>query len=199
MVAASNSAVDALLVPTPPGPIDAAPKKATMGTRRKWIIALPVVVAIVAVASVVGYKWSRPAGSAFRTERVVRADITERVTATGTLQPVITSPVGAQVSGIVWKLHADYNSPVKAGDLLVELDPALFQNAVSQATAQLAQATASLTSTQATALGAKIVRDRTMNLERKSLVSDSDLDASEAIFGQEIAQAVAENERLLPQ
>ena len=37
-------------------------------------------------------------------------------TATGNLQPVITSPVGAQVSGIVWKLHADYNSKVKAGD-----------------------------------------------------------------------------------
>jgi len=55
--------------------------------------------------------------------RVVRADITERVTATGTLQPVLTSPVGAQVSGIVWKLYADFNSQVKAGDLLVELDP----------------------------------------------------------------------------
>jgi HlyD family secretion protein len=116
--------------------------------------------------------------------QVVRADITERVTATGTLQPVITSPVGAQVSGIVWKLHADYNSVVKAGDLLVELDPALFQNAVASATAQLAQAEANLTSAQAAALGARIIRDRTQIVERKSLVSKADLDATVAIFGQ---------------
>jgi HlyD family secretion protein len=116
--------------------------------------------------------------------QVVRADITERVTATGTLQPVITSPVGAQVSGIVWKLHADYNSKVKAGDLLVELDPALFQNAVASATAQLAQAEANMTSAQATALGARIIRDRTQIVERKSLVSKADLDATVAIFGQ---------------
>jgi HlyD family secretion protein len=106
------------------------------------------------------------------------------VTATGTLQPVITSPVGAQVSGIVWKLHADYNSKVKAGDLLVELDPALFQNAVASATAQLAQAEANLTSAQAAALGARIIRDRTQVVERKSLVSRADLDATVAIFGQ---------------
>jgi HlyD family secretion protein len=116
--------------------------------------------------------------------RVVRADITERVSATGTLQPVITSPVGAQVSGIVWKLHADYNSAVKAGDLLVELDPALFQNAVASATAQLAQAEANLTSAQAAALGARSIRDRTKVVESKSLVSRADLDATVAIFGQ---------------
>jgi HlyD family secretion protein len=116
--------------------------------------------------------------------QVVRADITEHVTATGTLQPVITSPVGAQVSGIVWKLHADYNSKVKAGDLLVELDPALFQNAVASATAQLAQAEANLTSAQATALGARIIRDRTRIVEGKALVSKADLDATVAIFGQ---------------
>src|SRR4051812_20888975 len=69
----------------------------------------------------------------WKTARVVRADIRATVTATGTLQPLVTSPVGAQVSGIVWKLHADFNSRVKAGELLVELEPALFQNAVQQA------------------------------------------------------------------
>jgi HlyD family secretion protein len=120
----------------------------------------------------------------FRTVQVLLADITQRVTATGTLQPVITSPVGAQVSGIVWKLHADYNSKVQAGDLLVELDPALFQNAVASATAQLAQAEANLTSAQAAALGARIIRDRTQVVESKSLVSRADLDATVAIFGQ---------------
>jgi HlyD family secretion protein len=114
----------------------------------------------------------------------VRVDITQHVTATGTVQPVITSPVGAQVSGIVWKLHADYNSLVKAGQLLVELDPALFRNAVALAVAQLAQAESNLSSAQATALGAKSERDRTLKLERDSLATEADIDSTAAIFGQ---------------
>jgi HlyD family secretion protein len=147
-------------------------------------IALLTLVPAIAVVSVVGYKLGHHPPPTFRTVVVARADITERVTATGTLQPVIMSPVGAQVSGIVWKLHADYNSKVKAGDLLVELDPSLFQNAVASATAQLAQAEANLTSAQAAALGARIIRDRTQIVEGKSLVSRADLDATVAIFGQ---------------
>jgi HlyD family secretion protein len=147
-------------------------------------IALVALVPVLALIGIAVYKWGHAARPAFRTVQVVRADITERVAATGTLQPVITSPVGAQVSGIVWKLHADYNSKVKAGDLLVELDPALFQNAVASATAQLAQAEANLTSAQAAALGARIIRDRTKIVESKSLVSKADLDATVAIFGQ---------------
>ena len=205
MTASIDGAVGTLPIPVPSGLIEATPKTSAVGTRRKWTIALLVLVLILAIASIIAYRRSHPAESAFRTVRVVRADITERVTATGTLQPVITSPVGAQVSGIVWKLHADYNSTVKAGDLLVELDPALFTNAVALAAAQLAQAEASLTSAQATALGAKIVRDRTLSVERESMVAKADLDASEAIFGQtrglarssaaQIAQARAQLDR----
>ncbi len=142
------------------------------------------VVTLVALAGAIAYVQARPSSSPFRTAPVVRTDITERVSATGTVQPVITSPIGAQVSGIVWKLHADFNSEVKTGDLLVELDPALFENAVALATAQLAQAEANLTSAQATALGAKSTRDRTINLERASLASRADEDATQAIFGQ---------------
>ena len=199
VIAASNIAgppdgpgprpVATLAIAAPASPIDAAPKKSWRGLRRNGIIALLALVALMTVAGVAWYRLSRPTGSGFRTVRVVRADITERVTATGTLQPVITSPVGAQVSGIVAKLHADFNSQVKAGDLLVELDPALFQNAVAMATAQLAQAKANLTSAHASARGAVSVRDRTRLLERKSLVSNADLDASEAVFGQTAGQS----------
>jgi HlyD family secretion protein len=184
MSAASDGAAARAPIPAPRGSPAAASKKPSVRVRRAVTIALLVVVPAVILASVVAYRRSHPARAAFRTAQVTRADITEHVTATGTLQPVVTSPVGAQVSGIVWKLHADYNSQVKAGELLVELDPALFQNAVTLATAQLAQAQANLAGVQATALGAKDVRDRTLRLERESLVSNSDLDASEAVFGQ---------------
>jgi HlyD family secretion protein len=192
VIAASNSAElrdesgQPSIVPiiTPAVPVDVASKKHWLGKRPKVTIALCVLLAVLVLVSIVGYKWAHATRPAFRTVQVVRADITERVSATGTLQPVITSPVGAQVSGIVWKLHADYNSAVKAGDLLVELDPALFLNAVASATAQLAQAEAILTSAQAAALGARIIRDRTRIVESKSLVSRADFDATVAIFGQ---------------
>ncbi len=201
MIAASNIAgppcgpeqgpVATLAVAAPPSSSHASEKGSWLGMHRKGFIALLVLVLVplVALGSFAWYRRSHPTGSAFRTVRVVRADITERVTATGTLQPVLTSPVGAQVSGIVWKLYADFNSQVKAGDLLVELDPALFQNAVAMATAQLAQAKANLTSAHASARGAVSVRDRTRLLERKSLVSGADLDASEAVFGQTAGQS----------
>ena len=171
-------------VATLPQRTSVAPTRHWLGRRPKLTIALLALVPVIALVSIVAYKWKHHARPTFRTVVVVRADITERVTATGTLQPVIMSPVGAQVSGIVWKLHADYNSKVKAGDLLVELDPGLFENAVASATAQLAQAEANLTSAQAAALGARIIRDRTRIVEGKSLVSRADLDATVAIFGQ---------------
>lgn len=179
----SNIAVRELTAPAA-APALAAGEKPSPRRRRRWLITSLVLLPLIAAASVFGYRWSRPETAAFRTVRVSLADITARVTATGTLQPVITSPVGAQVSGIVWKLHADYNSPVKAGQILVELDPALFLNAVAMATAQLAQAEANLTSAQAATLGARLARDRTRSLERESLASDADVDATAAIFGQ---------------
>ncbi len=153
-------------------------------TKRRWLIAAVVVGVVLAAGAVIAVVASRPTASAFRTTAVVRSDLTQRVTATGTLQPVITSPVGAQVSGIVWKLHADFNSPVTAGMVLVELDPALFNNAVALATAQLAEAIAAFTSAEATALGARATRDRTRALVEQKMVSQADLDASTAVFGQ---------------
>jgi len=130
------------------------------------------------------YERTRVPVAPFRTAMVVHADITQQVTATGTLQPIVTSPVGAQVSGIVWKLHADYNSQVKSGDLLVELDPALFNNAVASAKAQLAQAQSNMASAQATSAGALIARDRMAGLEHTGIATTADRDASVATFGQ---------------
>jgi HlyD family secretion protein len=157
-----------------------------------WLVGLLALGAAGAVGGGVWYRRGHPATASYRTVRVTRADITQRVTATGTLQPVITSPVGAQVSGIVWKLHADFNSTVKAGEIMAELDPALFQNTVALATAQLAQAEANLTGAQAAALGARLARDRMLTLEREALVAPADLDATAAIFGQAVGLSRAD-------
>jgi HlyD family secretion protein len=165
-----------------------SPPRAVPRKKRWWPYLVLGLVLAAGTAAVVWYLRSRPPAPAFRTVEVTRADITQRVTATGTLQPIITSPVGAQVSGIVWKLHADYNSEVKTGQLLVELDPALFNNAVALATTQLQAAQASLASNQALALGTKVVHERALDLQGQALVAQSELDAATAAWGQSTAQ-----------
>jgi len=168
------------LIPPPSAPVRPFSRRPRALVIVAWLGALLVI----ALGSVIAYRARHPIGAHFRTAHVVKSDITERVTATGTLQPVITSPVGAQVSGIVWRLHADYNSVVSAGQVLVELDPALFRNAVALASAQLTQARANLVSAQATERGAEIAHARTQSLEREALATQADLDASIAALGQ---------------
>lgn len=180
----SNSVVGEFPAPLPASGAGTGRGKSAWRLRGKGGIVVLAAASIAALASVFVYERSKPAVSPFRTARVVRADITQHVTATGSLQPVITSPVGAQVSGIVWKLHADFNSVVRAGQVLVELDPSLFQNAVVLASAQLAQAEAALSSARATAQGASSARDRTLGLQQESVATGAELDAAAATLGQ---------------
>ncbi|MBX3735149.1 MAG: efflux RND transporter periplasmic adaptor subunit [Candidatus Didemnitutus sp.] len=79
----------------------------------------------------------------FTTTTVARGDILQQVTATGQLDSVVSVDVGSQISGLIQKLYVDFNSPVKKGDKLVEIDPATYQQKLRQAEANLASAEAS--------------------------------------------------------
>jgi HlyD family secretion protein len=76
----------------------------------------------------------------YRTEPVDRGDVVMTVTATGTLSPVTTVQVGSQVSGIIARIHADFNTPVHQGQLLAELDPTALQATVAQRQADVDRA-----------------------------------------------------------
>lgn len=78
----------------------------------------------------------------YRTAAVDRGAITRVVSATGTLQPLVSANVGSTVSGPVQAVLVDYNSQVRAGQVLARLDPTPFQQRIVQAQAQLAQAQA---------------------------------------------------------
>ncbi len=80
----------------------------------------------------------------YRTAEAKNGDLTQSVSANGTLKPVVLVNVGTQVSGTVNKLHVDFNDQVKAGQVLLELDPAVLNAQVEQTTASLANARASL-------------------------------------------------------
>lgn len=109
-------------------------------SRRTWRKAL-VWVVLVVVAGGAYYFWHRwsaaDAAPRYATQPVSRGDITQTVTANGTLNPVVLVNVGTQVSGTVKKLFADFNDHVTQGQVLAELDPSLFRAQVEQDRAKL--------------------------------------------------------------
>src|SRR5438105_6954970 len=105
----------------------------------------------------------------YQTATITRGPITQAVTATGTLNPVVNVQVGSQVSGNISKLFADFNSQVKAGQVVAQIDPALFQAAVTQAEGDVASAQAAL---ELARLNAK----RTQDLFARKTSSQADLD-----------------------
>lgn len=128
------------------------------------------------------------------TAPVTRTEITQAVTATGTLEPVVTVDVGSQISGIIDKVLVDYNSVVKQGDVVAHIDSATYESRLHSAEADLANAKASQRLAQ---LNAK----RTEELQKNGLVPQSDLDQALAQLAQADAQvqirsASVENARI---
>jgi HlyD family secretion protein len=140
---------------------------------------VPIIAVVVAlVLSGVAFRQcSRGSGQNFQTVAVTRGPITQAVTATGTLNPVQNVQVGSQVSGNIQKLFADFNSIVKAGQVIAQIDPVVFQANVNQAEGELANAQAALQL-------AKLNAARTQALVAKQNSAQSDLDQAMAALQQ---------------
>lgn len=109
---------------------------------RALLVGPPVVLLVAA-----GYwKFGERGDSQFFTAKVEKGDITQVVQATGTINAVITVQVGSQVSGTIQKLYVDFNSQVKQGDLVAQIDPAIFHAQLLQAEADQADAEANVAS-----------------------------------------------------
>jgi len=144
-----------------------------------WLIVVGVIVG--GGVSVWRFLLSGPKQPRWITQKVTRGNVAQVVSATGTLQPLVLSPVGAQVSGIVWKIHADYNAQVKKGQLLVELDPALFQAAVRREEANSALAQAQLLKARADANNASLAANRARELAKMNYISQAERDTAAAL------------------
>jgi len=113
-------------------------------------------VAVVAVALAGFYFWSNQTSApTYMTARVERGSLRNTVTATGTLQAVTTVQVGSQASGTISALNVDFNSPVKQGQVIAQLDPSVSKAQVDQARANLQQARASLQQSIASVTGSR--------------------------------------------
>ncbi|HWD92888.1 MAG TPA: efflux RND transporter periplasmic adaptor subunit [Verrucomicrobiae bacterium] len=141
-----------------------------------WLIIL-IVVGGIAGAVVWHYVNAGDAGPQYQTAEITRGDIIQAVTATGTLNPVTNVTVGSQISGYITKLYVDWNSKVKANQLIAQLDPATYKAQVAQAEGDLASASATLELNQ-------IEAKRADELFKSKLISDSDHDTAIATLHQ---------------
>ncbi|MCX6551677.1 MAG: efflux RND transporter periplasmic adaptor subunit, partial [Acidobacteria bacterium] len=146
---------------------------------KKFIIAI-IVLAAVAGSAGAYYKYRNPAvETKVSTLAVSRGDIVEAVGATGTLQAVTTVQVGSQVSGNIKALYADFNSIVRKGQIVAELDPSLLQTQIEQARANLARSQADLDRLKVTLEDARSKLKRTENLAARKLIAPHDLEAAQ--------------------
>ena len=142
----------------------------------KWLIAIAVIAGIGCGGY---YYWQQKnkISYEFQTVAATRGDMTQAVTATGALNPVLNVQVGSQVSGNIQKLFADWNSPVKEGQLVAQIDPTNYQAAVTQAEGDLANAKAALELAQ-------IQLKRTQDLRSKDSSPQATLDQALATVHQ---------------
>jgi HlyD family secretion protein len=175
-----------------------------MGKRKGYWISILIILLLVLVGgflfySGIGLKRSNPG---FRMTKVERGEISFVVTATGTINPVINVLVGSQVSGTIQNLYADFNSQVKEGQVIAQIDPALFQAQVDQAKANVLNAQANLTNAQANlenakanlvkadvaVLDTKRTLDRNRPLMERQVIAQATMDTAQTNYDTAVAQ-----------
>jgi HlyD family secretion protein len=119
---------------------------------------------------------SRDEPPAYETAPADRGDVVARVSASGSLSAVVTVEVGSQVSGRIQSLYADFNSVVKRGDRIAKIDPALFEAAVAQASANVAASRGNLERLRVQAEEAARQAQRATHLFAQRLISETDRD-----------------------
>jgi HlyD family secretion protein len=146
----------------------------------------------------------------FRTIKVEAGEISSIVTATGTINPVINVLVGSQVSGTIKELYADFNSQVKEGQVIAQIDPAIFQAQVDQAKANVLTAQANLLNAQANLENGKAnltkadvaVLDTNRTLERnrplmeRKVIAQATMDTAQTNYDTAVAQQEAAKAQL---
>jgi HlyD family secretion protein len=152
--------------------------------KNKWTI---IGVLLAAIGLLTAFKFESKKAPQYYTEKVQKGDIQNVVQATGTINAVTTVQVGSQVSGTIQTLFADFNSHVKKNQVIAQIDPSLFQGALLQAKADLADAQANLVAAkanlekaQAAAAQAKLDFNRYTTLAQEGVVPTQQLDTARA-------------------
>lgn len=186
-----------------------------MARRRKgWIILILMMMGLVGAGVTYQIIGEKGKNQKFRTVLVERGEISSVVTATGTINPVVTVLVGSQISGTIKEIYADFNSRVKEGQVIAQIDPAIFEAQVEQGRANVLNAQANLLNAQANLKNAQAnlekaeiaVNDARRTFERnrelmeKKVIAQATLDSAQtnydtALAQREVAKAQLESAR----
>ncbi len=158
--------------------------------RREGLLFIFATVATVVTLAVgIGWWFSSSTPTVhYTTAPVTRGDVTRAVTATGTVNPVLTIIVGSYVSGVIQDVSCDYNTQVAKGQVCAKIDPRPYQTAVDQAVANLGEAKAQLEKDKATLEYARITYDRNVRLAKTGAVPQDALDNAKSAKDQAAAQ-----------
>jgi HlyD family secretion protein len=161
---------------------------------RKWLKRLGLLLAIAAVIALLiawRAKTRPPPPSQYITAKTTRGDIFETVQSTGQVKPLTEVQVGAQVSGRVTKVTVDFNSVVKAGDVIAEIDPTLFNAQADSTSAQVAASRAQEARAEANLTTAKVRLDRAKKLFSEGVGTQADVDTAQGAYDVAIADVAA--------
>ena len=151
---------------------------------KKTYLYLIYILISVSFIGVIGYFliWGRSSKvSPYHLEAISRGEVAVQVRATGTINPTLIVNVGSQVSGMITKINVDFNSTVRKGQIIAELDTTSLAGTVNQSRANLAQQQAALKS-------AKLTLTRSTELHEKSLISDASFDSASTAYKSDKAQ-----------
>ena len=155
----------------------------------KRIFALTVAILVLAGTGYGFWRWgSSSKESPYVTMPVQRGNVTQVVSSTGTLQAVVTVLVGSQVSGTIDKLFADFNSKVKAGQVVAQLNQDKFKAAVDQARANLLAAQSNFEKAKVSVGDALRTLERNRELKKRDIMAQSELDAAQTAYDAAVAQ-----------
>lgn len=144
---------------------------------KKYLIILAVIIFIAGITGYFFYK--RTPEVSYKTAKIERGAIVSTVAATGNLSAVTTVQVGTQVSGTIQKLYVDYNSRVKKGQAIAEIDPSLFNASVEQSQGNYLSAEANLQKAKVALVDAERTFNRNKKLLSDGIISQGDYDVAE--------------------
>jgi HlyD family secretion protein len=160
---------------------------------RKVLIGVVLAVALAGAAYL--YLKKENGATTYRTAKVERGEIVDTITATGNINAVTTVSVGSQISGTIKTLFVDYNSRVRKGEVIAQIDPQLLEASVTQARGNFENAKASLEKAKVAVTDTERTYRRNRELLPDGFVAQSDVDAAQtaydqAVAGQKSAEAV---------
>jgi HlyD family secretion protein len=151
-----------------------------------------IIIVVISLAAGAGYAYWRVSSSTkeppYIAAPVQKGDITQVVTATGSLSAVITVQVGSQVSGTIDKLYADFNTHVKAGQVVARINQDKFKASVDQAKANLLAAQANLEKQKVSVADALRTLNRDKELMKREVLAQSEMDTAQVAYDAALAQ-----------